>query len=178
MRSPLLTTTGGLTHLHLMGIPRSAYFPPGYLLTRLSLLSQLEMLWISFRSPVPNRDVIRQLSEIPTMTHVTLPNLRMFIFSGVSAYLEGLLERITAPVLRILHVRLFNQLTFAFPQLSQFLQTSQNLTFHTFELDFRRDRLHLFATSHQENRKPLELLVSCNHFDWQVVCATQILQTL
>jgi hypothetical protein len=121
VRSPLLTTTGGLVSLHLIVIPRSAYFPPGYILTRLSLLPQLEILGIAFHSPVPNWDVIRQLSEIPTMTHVTLPNLCQFVFQGVSAYLEGLLERITAPVLRILHVGYFNQLTFPIPELSQFL---------------------------------------------------------
>jgi hypothetical protein len=44
IRTPLLTTTGGLVSLLLGGIPRSAYFPPGFLLTRLSLLPQLETL--------------------------------------------------------------------------------------------------------------------------------------
>jgi hypothetical protein len=178
MRSPLLTTTGGLTTLRLWGIPRSAYFPPGYLLTPLSLLPQLESLWIYFHSPVPNRDVIRQLSEIPTMTHVTLPNLRQFLFGGVSAYLEGLLERITAPVLRSLEVYFFNQLTFTVPQLSQFLQTSQNLTFHTVDLVFGSDSVIFSASSHQENRDSLQLWIRCKHFDWQVVSTAQILRTL
>jgi hypothetical protein len=95
MRPPILTTTGGLVYLRLVGIPRSAYFPLGYLLTRLALMLQLELLVISFHSPVPNWDVIKQLSEIPTMTHVTLSNLREFYFAGVSTYLEGLLEWIT-----------------------------------------------------------------------------------
>jgi hypothetical protein len=95
IRSPLLTATGGLVSLRLRGIPRSGYFPPGYILTRLSLMPQLESHSITFHSPVPNRDVIRQLSEIPIMTHVTLPSLRWFGFGGDSAYLEGLLERIT-----------------------------------------------------------------------------------
>jgi hypothetical protein len=175
--SPLLTTTGGLVLLHLVNIPQSAYFPPGYLLTWLSLLPQLESLRILFHSPVPNRDVIRQLSEIPVMTHVTLPNLRLFFFRGVSAYFEGLLERITAPVLRTLHVWFFNQLTFTVPQLSQFLQTSQNFTFHTFELIF--GSYALIASSRQEIfSKPFKLLIWCKHFDWQVVSAAQILPTL
>jgi hypothetical protein len=176
MRSPLLTTTGGLTTLRLWGIPRSAYFPPGYLLTRLSFLPQLESLWIEFHSPVPNRDVIRQLSEIPTMTHVTLPNLREFLFGGVSAYLEGLLERIAAPVLESLDVLFSNQLTFTVLQLSQFLQTSQNLTFHTLDLVF--GSVDFLAFSHEENRRPLRFWIRCKHFDWQVVSAAQILRTL
>jgi hypothetical protein len=176
--SPLLTATGGLVSLHLVEIPRSAYFPPGYLLTRLSLLPQLESLWISFCSPVPNRNVIRQLSEIPTMIHVTLPNLHWFLFRGVSAYLEGLLERITAPVLRTLQVEFSNQLTFTVPQLSQFLQTSQNFTFHTFKLAFKSRSVRFIASSHQENRKHVVLWIICKHFDWQVVSAAQILRTL
>jgi hypothetical protein len=178
MRSPLLTTTGGLVSLQLMGIPRSGYFPQGYLLTRLSLMPQLEILGIVFHSPVSNREVIRQISEIPTMTHATLPNLRLFHFGGVSAYLECLLERITAPVLRTLEIRWSNQLTFTVPQLSQFLQTSQNFTFHTFNLTFGWDFVGFIASSHQENRNPLRLWIWCNHLDWQVVSAAQILRTL
>jgi hypothetical protein len=178
MRSPLLTTTGGLVSLRLVGIPRSAYFSPGYILTWLSLLPQLKILVIIFNSPVPNQDVIRQLSEIPTMTHVTLPNLRSFHFKGVSAYLEGLLERITVPVLRSLNVEFSNQLTFTVPQLSQFLQTSQNFAFHNFKLTFKSSFVSLIAWPHQKNRNPLELWISCNHFDWQVVSAAQIIRTL
>jgi hypothetical protein len=180
VRSPLLTTTGGLVSLWLVRIPRSAYFPPGFLLTQLGLLPQLKILGIMFGSPVPNRDVIRQLSEIPTMTHVTLPNLHLFNFRGVSAYLEALLERITAPVLRSLIVVFSNYLTGAltFPQLSQFLQTSENITFHTFKLTFRLGVVSLIASSHQENRRPLELWIECHHFNWQVVSAARILCAL
>jgi hypothetical protein len=74
--SPLLTSTSGLVELSRAGIPRSAYFPPCYLLTRLSLMPQLEKLVIAFLSPLPNRDVVRHLLDNPIMTHVTLPNLR------------------------------------------------------------------------------------------------------
>jgi hypothetical protein len=79
LASPLLTSTGGLVELRLVGVPRSAYFPPGYLLTRLSLMPQLESLTIGFHSPLPNRNVISQFLDIPIMTHVTLPNLRSLI---------------------------------------------------------------------------------------------------
>jgi hypothetical protein len=178
-RSPLLTTTGDLVTLRLMGIPRSAYFPPGFILARLSLLPQLERLGIAFHSPLPNRDVVKQLWDIPTMTHVTLPNLRLLIFGGVSTYIEGLLERIGAPVLDTLQIRLFNQLTFTVPRLSQFLQASENRTFHTVELAFKSHFVHFIADPHRsEWNPPLRLEIMCRHLDWQVASAVQILGTI
>ena len=124
IRSPLFTSTAGLVFLWLGGIPRSAYFPPTYLLTRLSLMPQLERLGIGFHSPPPNSDVVSQLLFIPIITQVTLPNLRLISFRGVSAYLECLLARISTPVFGMLEVGFFDQLTFPVPHLLQFVQTS------------------------------------------------------
>ena len=121
--SPLLTTTVGLVTLRLSRIPASAYFPPNYLLTRLSLMPQLEILDIGFHSPLPNRDVERQLLATPIMPHITLPNLREFRFRGVSAYLEGLVAQISAQVLSKLQIVFSNQLSFTIPRLLQFLGT-------------------------------------------------------
>jgi hypothetical protein len=115
------------------------------------------------------------------MTHATLPNLHMFFFRGNNAYFEGLLEWITAPVLGSLQVWLFHQLTFPVPQLSEFLQTSQNLqnfTVHSFEITFQRDFGAFCAFSHEENRRPFQLLTWCKHFDWQIVAIAQIIRTL
>jgi hypothetical protein len=92
--SLLLTTTAGLASLRLRNIPPSAYFPPAYLLTQLSLMPQLEILEIDFHSPLPNCDVERQLLDTPMVPHITLPNLRNVTFNGVSAYLDGLLRQI------------------------------------------------------------------------------------
>jgi len=73
-------------------IPLSAYFLPNDLIQRISLMPQLEALGITFRSPVRNLDVKRDLLRRPPMTHVTLPNLGLFWFKGASAYLEALLS--------------------------------------------------------------------------------------
>jgi hypothetical protein len=179
IRSPLLTSIAGLVELWLGGIPQSAYFPPSYLLTRLSLMPQLESLGIIFRSPLPNRDVVRQLMNTPNMTHVTLPNLRFISFRGVSAYLEGLLAQISAPLLFTLEVFFFNQLTFTIPQLLQFMQTSENLTFNAIELAFDRDFVDLKGDPHRRGWElPLRLRIMCRHLDWQVASAAPILTTL
>jgi hypothetical protein len=174
--SPLLTTTAaGLITLELFNIPASAYFPPSYILTRLSLLAQLDRLSIGFNFPTPNGDIERQLHQTPGMT--TLPNLRWFVFYGVSAYLEGLVARISAPSLSTFRVYLFNQLSFPFPRLLQFIQASENLRFTAVQVTF--DALAVFLhTVPWKWDSSLRLHIKCKHLDWQVASAVQVLGTL
>jgi hypothetical protein len=142
-------------------------------------MPELETLGIGFNSPLPNRDVVRQLSNTQVITHVTLANLRMFTFGGVSAYLDGLLARISAPVLGVLRVRLLNQLTFTVPRLLQFMQTPENLVFKSVQLVFERDFVYLMAGPHWDlSTLTLWLQINCRHLDWQVSSAVQILGAL
>jgi hypothetical protein len=173
-------TTVGLVTLRLVDIPPSTYFPPSFLLTRLSFMPQLEKLEIGFYSPLPNRDVERQPLDTPIITHVTLPNLRMFLINGVSAYLEGLLAQIRAPVLSELDIMLFNQLTFTLPRLLLFMGTSEeNLGFSAVKLAFRNNDAQLVAFRLEERKSyPFRLQIMCRHLDWQVSSAAQILNTL
>jgi hypothetical protein len=168
-----------LVTLFLDDIPRSAYFPPTYLLTRLSLMPHLEHLSITFHSPLPNRDVERQLLDTPVTMHITLPNLRSFSFKGVSAYLEGLLAPISAPVLCALQIHLFSQLTFTVPRLLQFMDdTSATLNFSTVQLAFNNDSVLLAAPHGGQRSHPFLLQIMCRHLDWQVSSAAQILTSL
>jgi len=144
--SPLLTTATGLVTLALQRIHPSSYLCPNVLLQRLSLMPQLETLGIIFHSPIPNRLVERQLSHMPVMMHITLPNLRWFAYGGVSAYLEALLPRITAPLLEKLKIFFFNQLNFSVPCLLRFVNTLANLRFHSavFESNERRVTMKVY----------------------------------
>jgi hypothetical protein len=179
IRSPLLTTTVGLVSLRLYDIPPSAYFSPTHLLTQLSLMPQLAILEIHFRSPLPTRDVERQLLATPITSHTTLPNLRRFSFKGVSAYLEDLLRSISAPVLSELQIVFFNQLTFTVPRLLQFMGTSGTLSFNTVQLAFEHPFAELTASQLGEGRDHRFCVwIICRHFDWQVSSAAQILNTL
>jgi hypothetical protein len=170
--SPLLTTAAGLVTLRLHDIPASAYFPPSYILTRFSLMTQLEKLSIEFKSPM---DVERQLHQAPDMT--TLPNLRRFTFTGVNAYLEALVARISAPSLGTLHVCLFHQLSFTVPHLLQFMQSSENLSFSSVKLALGECSVHVIADPWRA-RRPLTLGIICDHLDWQVASAMQIFSAL
>ena len=133
---PLLTTTVGLVTLSLRDLHTSSYFRPNDLLQRLSHMPQLETLMIAFHSPVPNRDISRQLLHNPVLTHATLPHLRSLTFGGVSAYLEVLLPRMTTPLLEKLQVTFFNQLTFSVPHLLQLMSMAENLRFSSATLRF------------------------------------------
>ena len=97
MRSRLHPTATGLVTLYLIIDHQSAYFQPNVLLQWISFMPQLESFEIAFSFPVPNRDAERQLTHTPVTTHITLPNLRLFWFRGVCAYLEAVVCRITAP---------------------------------------------------------------------------------
>ena len=175
IRSPLLTPAVGLVTLSLEFIHPSAYFRPNDLLQRLSLMPQLEALEIGFHSPVPNREVEMQLLDTPTMTHVTLPNLRWFYIRGVSAYLETLLPRMTTPLLKRLHIVFFNQLTFSFTHLLQFISTRENLRFRSTDFWFTPQALGMEVyLAHWAKTCALSVYVLCAHLDWQVASAAQI----
>ena len=177
--SPLLTTTAGLATLSLDDIPLSAYFHPGDLLRRLSLMPQLETLGILFNFPVPNRDIRRQLSETPVTTHITLPNLRWFGFKGASAYLEALLPHITTPVLEKLQIMFYNQLTFFIPHLPQFMSTVGNFRFKSARFMFNDWGFSAKMYPREwAGAYALYMEVICGHLEWQVASAAQIFETL
>jgi hypothetical protein len=176
-RSPLLMTTVGLVLLALVDIPSSAYFVPSHLLTRLSLMPQLEKLVIRFHSPHPSYDVESQLSIGSVITHVTLPILRTFFFRGVDTYLEDLLARISAPLLNNLAIEFFNQLTFTIPRLLQFMRTSPTFNLNAIELKFSSNSFFL-RWKKPRGTSGFFLSITCSHLDRQVSSAVQILSVL
>jgi hypothetical protein len=137
-------------------------------------MPQLEDLEFGFAFPVPNRDVERQLTHMPITTHITLPNLRLFRFRGVSAYLEAVLCRITTPRLEILLIRLFKQLTFSIPRLAQFMNTTENLRFDNAEIVFRDKSTYMRTFASEADKDAFFVTVDCCHLDWQVSSVVQL----
>ncbi|KAH9971563.1 hypothetical protein BGW80DRAFT_445275 [Lactifluus volemus] len=176
IQSSLLTTTAaGLVSLSLLNISAPVYFPPSQILTRLSLMAQLERLSIIFHSPIPYRDVERQLRQTPDMT--TLPRLRRFLFRGTATYLEGLVACISAPFLSILRVNLFNMLPLTVPHLCQFLQSSENLTFRAVQVTFCSSVVSLHVVPWKSDT-PSMLQIMCGLLDWQVASTVEFFGTL
>jgi len=142
-------------------------------------MPQLETILVALRFPIPNRDVERQLMHTLTMPHVTLPNLRWFVFRGISAYLDAVVRRITAPRLEQFQFNLFKQLTFSIPRLLQFLDTTENLRFDSATFRFEGELVYVEMYSREEaGTYALILNVLCGHLDWQVSSVAQIFDTL
>ncbi|KAH9029309.1 hypothetical protein EDB83DRAFT_1890980 [Lactarius deliciosus] len=121
-RLRLLSSALSLVTLVLRNIRASSYFNPRLLVARLQSLHRLEELSIGFSIPIPRPSAERELL-IKQGPPVTLPNLKILRFQGVSAYLECLVAQIRAPLLEQLDITLFNQLTFTLPLLSHFVRT-------------------------------------------------------
>jgi hypothetical protein len=179
IRPRLHPTAAGLVTLCLITMHPPAYVQPNILLQWMSFMPQLETLEISFSFPVPNRDVERQLTHTPITTHLTLPNLRLFRFRGVSAYLEAVICRITTPRLEKLQIQLFKQITFSVPRLTQFMNTAENLRFENAEIGFRAKFIFMsFRRFHEADTFASVVMVDCWHLYWQVSSAAQICNSL
>ena len=172
IESPSLMTMGNLTTLYLFKIPSSAYFHPSVLLQRLSLMPQLEALWIGFNFC---SDVERQLSRTQIMKPVALPNLRWLGFRGSSAYLEVLLPWVTTPLLEKVRICFLNRIIYSIPHLRQFMSTAGNFQVKTIALYFNNDSLKVQAYPHMEaTLHNLGMEFSGRHLDWQIVSAAQV----
>ena len=178
MGSRLLATAVGLVTFGLVVEHPSAYFRPNILLQWLSFMPQLEMLQIYFYFAVPNRDVERQLMNAPNMRHVTLSNLRLFRFKGVSAYMEAVVRRITTPRLKNLDIQLFKQLTYSVPYLMQFINTTENLRFDSAIFQFFGDGVEVKLYPREEDWMGLLVTINCLHLDWQASFVAQIVTSL
>ncbi len=121
----LLSSATHLVKLDLWGIPQSGYFSPEAMATALSALTSLETIALEFKSPrsCPGRGLRH---PPPTTTRSVLPALTKFTFKGVSEYLEDLVARINAPILRQLKIEFFAQLIFHTPLLAQFIDRTPN----------------------------------------------------
>jgi hypothetical protein len=178
IRSRLHPTAAGLVTLYLTINHPSAYIQPNVLLQWISFMPQLESLGMLFTFPVPNRDVERQLTHTPITTHITLPNLRLFCFGGVSAYLEAIVCRITTPRLENLQIEFFKQLTFSVPCLLQFMNTTENLRFDSAVIKFKDKAIDVQMFFREADKAAFRFWFDCWHLDWQVPSMAQISNSL
>lgn len=176
--TPLLTTAVDIVTLSLNSIPPSEFFHPNDLLQRLSLMRRLEILGISFQPPAPNLDSETQLSDIPLVTHVTLPNLRWFGFQGTSDYLEALLSLMDTPHLEKLQITFFNETTFVVPYLLRHMST-ERFKFNYARCCFYEEGIAVWVFPDEEARTYAFCMhVICEHFDQQLSSAAQIFHVL
>jgi hypothetical protein len=97
--------------------------------------------------------------------------------------LEGLLARISSPLLERFNITLFTQLTFTLPHLSRFTRTTEGLRHPGgANVIFDRESVSFIVVgSENENGqfgdgdgRPFSLRITCKPFDWQMIAATQV----
>jgi hypothetical protein len=176
--SRFLTTAVGLVTFCLVMNDPSIYFHPNALLHSLSCMPQLEMLAV-FCIAGSNREMEGQLMQTSVTAPVTLPDLQFFRFSGVSADLEALIHRISAPRLESIQIIFFNQQMFSIPRLVQFMNTTENLRFDTAKFSFNEGGVWVDVYPRGEAEMyALSIRVFCEDLDWQVSFVAQISHSL
>ena len=165
----LLLSATHLVTLELWRIPHSGYFSPETIVACLSMLTRLEKLGIRFRSPRSRPDDRRP----PPQTRTLLSVLAELEFFGASEYLEDLVARIDAPLLKKMVIIFFHQLIFHTPQLTQFIGRTPNFKAH----DEARVFFVTWHVSVQLLMKfdgKLELRISSEQADWLVSALAQV----
>jgi hypothetical protein len=142
-------------------------------------MTQLERLVVHFRTALPGRAIEHTFSS----ARATLPRLKLLSFRGSSAYLEGMLARLSAPALQTLFVDLFAQLTFDIPYLVRFVRAASaaegGFRFYAAELHFDAETACVLLDPRVRRNmtartNPVQLRVSCRALDWQLAALAQI----
>jgi hypothetical protein len=172
----LLLSATHLVSLFLWGVPHSGYFSPEAMVTALSALTNLQLLWLDFQSPLSCPD--RESRRPPPPTRNVLPVLTTFWFKGVPEYVEDLMTRIDSPRLKVLNITFFNQVVFDTPQFTQFIHRTPTLKpLEKARIIFQGHAVsvNLSQVSPQasdDGRLSVEIL--CREFDWQVSSVEQV----
>ena len=177
-RLRLLTSTIFLVTLELWDIQASSYFRPRLLVARLRSLPKLEELHIGFSVPIPRPSTERELLG-EQGTPVTLPNLNVLRFQGVSVYLESFIAQIRAPLLKRLDLTFFNQIAFTLQHLCHFINITEEIKFPAVKVIFWYSSIYVTTSDiFGVEDGPFCIQVKCGPLDWQIDCAAQICTAL
>jgi len=173
----LLLSTHGLVTLRLWNIPRSGYISPSAMVTALSTLTSLESLDLLFLSPRSQADRASRLP--PPLIRVALPALTSLTFKGDSEYLEDIVSRLEAPLLRYTEITFFNQLIFDTPLLRHFISRTEIFR------EAYRARIACLTGAvlfslylrNGTDEEAVMLRISCKPLDWQISSLAQVCST-
>ena len=167
----LLLSVTDLVYLSLSRIPHSGYISPEAIATGLAVLTKLKYLNIEFESLLSRPD--QESRHIPPPTRTVLPALTSFRFQGVSAYLEGLMARIDAPLLDSILITFVHQRILDSPQLTQFMRRTARLqTLNEAYMYFDSSRIQI--KSSPSGGEPW-LVISYKYYDWKLPSLAQVI---
>jgi hypothetical protein len=165
----ILLSAPNLVILSLRDIPHSTYISPEAMVTCISTLTRLEILYIVFESP---RSHPPREGRYPLPTRFVLPALTELRFTGVIEYLEDLVTRIDAPLLHFLDITFFHQPIFNTPQLFQFIIRTPKLKAYDQARLIFSDSGATIALPDRDNQ--LGLKISCTQSDWPLSSLVQL----
>ncbi|KAH9971523.1 hypothetical protein BGW80DRAFT_443372 [Lactifluus volemus] len=173
----LLLSSNDLVDLSLDRIPQSGYISPEAMATCISASTRLTNLSIGFISPTSRPDPATR--HPPLLTRVVLPALTKFGFHGVSEYLEDLMARTDAPLLRAARITVFNQLVFSIQQLPRFIGHAPALMpFYTASINFDSTYVAFSSKTRSSINEVLQFKIPRIGLEWQVSSVVQICNQL
>jgi hypothetical protein len=169
----LLLSATHLVTLRLWNIPDSGYISPEAMVSCLSTLTSLGTLVLQFKYPCFRRD--RESRRPPLPTRSVLPALTGLWFTGVSEYLEDLLEPIDAPLLLYLRITFFHQNNFHTPRLFQLIGRTPKLkSSDEVRVQFHNDIVRVRLPSRTMGDGDIIIEISCRESDWQLLSTAQV----
>ena len=171
----LLLSATDLVELSLWEIPHSGYISPEVMVTCTSGLTRLQSLSLRFQSPRSCPDGAGRF--LPSSAHTLLPALTYLDFNGVAEYLEDLVARIDAPLLKSTQITLFNQLVFdilQFPNLVRRTEKFQVLDQADVILECSFVNIRFSQKGATTDSTKLGLEISCSELDWQLSALAQV----
>ena len=167
----LLLSATNLVNLQLSNIPHSGYISPDAVVTALSALTSLQILWLEFQSPRSHPDQASRLPPPPTRP--VLPTLTAISFKGVCEYLDDLVARIDAPQLNRLYITFFNDIIFDAPHFIQFISRTPLKPLEIAHVVFGYHAARV-SFSQTFGYGSLEVRITCRELDWQVSSLEQV----
>jgi hypothetical protein len=160
----LLLSATHLIYLRLLNIPHSGYISPEVMVAAFTTLTNLQLLWLEFRSPRSNPD--QESRRPPPLTRSVLPVLTELRFKGVSEYLDVVMAHIDAPLLFHLSITFFDDIVFDTPQLYQFIcRTPMLKALEKACVAFGDDTTRVNLSSQTSNYGELNVKIPCRELD-------------
>ena len=162
----LLLSAAHLVYLRLINIPHSGYISPEAIVTNLSVLSNLEQLYLEFQSPQT-----WETRRPPPSKRSVIPALTSLHFKGVTEYLEDLVTGIETPQLEGIDITFFNQIDFDTPRLARFINRTPKLTKRDAHVRFIDRSVSIGLPP---GFRTLMIAIPCREPDWQLSSIEQV----
>jgi len=128
----LLLTANHLVTLRLWHIPHSMCASPGEMATCVSMMPNLEALFIGFHLPQsPHKWPDHPNRLLSPLARVVLPSLTKFGLQVMSEYIEDFVSRIDVPLLDKVYMNVFDPPIFDDPRLHDFLTRIEKFKTHS-----------------------------------------------